>query len=51
MKVILVNGSPHPHGCTYTALSEIPETYYERNVGYSTKKSLSTKFLVEVLVL
>ena len=23
MKVILVNGSPHEHGCTYTALSEI----------------------------
>lgn len=23
MKVILVNGSPHKHGCTYTALSEI----------------------------
>lgn len=23
MKVILVNGSPHQHGCTYTALSEI----------------------------
>lgn len=23
MKVILVNGSPKPHGCTYTALSEV----------------------------
>ncbi|MHB1319360.1 MAG: flavodoxin family protein [Anaerolineae bacterium] len=23
MKVILVNGSPHPHGCTYTALAEV----------------------------
>jgi multimeric flavodoxin WrbA len=23
MRVILVNGSPHPHGCTYTALSEV----------------------------
>ncbi len=23
MKVLLVNGSPHPKGCTYTALSEI----------------------------
>ena len=22
MKVILVNGSPHEHGCTYTALRE-----------------------------
>lgn len=23
MKVILVNGSPHPHGCTFTALEEV----------------------------
>ena len=23
MKVLLVNGSPHPHGCTYTALAEV----------------------------
>lgn len=26
MKVILVNGSPHKKGCTYTALSEISDT-------------------------
>lgn len=26
MKVLLVNGSPHKEGCTYTALSEIAET-------------------------
>lgn len=26
MKVLLVNGSPHQHGCTYTALCEIAET-------------------------
>jgi multimeric flavodoxin WrbA len=26
MKVLLVNGSPHPNGCVYTALSEIAET-------------------------
>ncbi|MBQ8589947.1 MAG: flavodoxin family protein [Firmicutes bacterium] len=23
MKVLMINGSPHPHGCTYTALKEI----------------------------
>lgn len=23
MKVLLLNGSPHPHGCTFTALSEL----------------------------
>jgi multimeric flavodoxin WrbA len=26
MKVILVNGSPHEKGCTYTALSEVART-------------------------
>ncbi len=26
MKVLLVNGSPHPHGCTYTALEEVART-------------------------
>lgn len=25
MNVLLINGSPHPHGCTYTALSEVAE--------------------------
>lgn len=23
MKVLLINGSPHANGCTYTALSEV----------------------------
>jgi multimeric flavodoxin WrbA len=32
MKVILVNGSPHPHGCTYTALSEIAETLKKETI-------------------
>ena len=26
MKVILVNGSPHPQGCTYTALTEVAQS-------------------------
>ena len=30
MKVLLVNGSPHPHGCTYTALREAADEL-ERN--------------------
>ena len=25
MKVLLVNGSPHQRGCTYTALEEVAE--------------------------
>ena len=32
MKVILVNGSPHKNGCTYTALSEIAETLQKEGV-------------------
>ncbi len=27
MKVILVNGSPHEHGCTFTALEEMSKTF------------------------
>lgn len=25
MKVLMINGSPHPKGCTYTALKEIAD--------------------------
>ncbi|MDR1997538.1 MAG: flavodoxin family protein [Candidatus Margulisbacteria bacterium] len=32
MKVILVNGSPHEKGCTYTALNEIARTLNKENV-------------------
>ena len=32
MKVILVNGSPHKFGCTYTALKEIADTLKEENI-------------------
>ena len=32
MKVILVNGSPHKNGCTYTALSEIAETLTKEGI-------------------
>ena len=28
MKVLLVNGSPHKEGCTYTALQEVEQTGY-----------------------
>ena len=29
MKVLLLNGSPHEHGCTYTALSEVEKALNE----------------------
>lgn len=32
MKVLLINGSPHEKGCTYTALTEVANTLHEENV-------------------
>lgn len=32
MKVILINGSPHKHGCTYTALKEVSDTLEKRSI-------------------
>ena len=31
-KVLLMNGSPHENGCTYTALTEIADTLAENGV-------------------
>lgn len=32
MKVLLVNGSPHKNGCTYTALTEVAKTMNEEEI-------------------
>lgn len=32
MKVLLINGSPHEHGCTYTALHEVEKKLNERSI-------------------
>lgn len=32
MKVLLINGSPHQRGCTYTALSEVAKTLQEQGI-------------------
>lgn len=32
MKVLLVNGSPHEKGCTYTALCEVAKALNENGV-------------------
>ena len=32
MKAMLINGSPHEHGCTYTALKEVEKTLNECGV-------------------
>ncbi len=33
MKVLLINGSPHAEGCTYTALTEVASALNEANIG------------------
>lgn len=32
MSVILVNGSAHHHGCTYTSLNEVVKSLYENGI-------------------
>ena len=32
MKVLLINGSPHKAGCTFTALSEVAQTLQKNNI-------------------
>ena len=31
-KVLLLNGSPHPHGCTATALEEMEKTFRQEGI-------------------
>lgn len=33
MKVLLINGSPHEHGCTYTSLKEVADTLEQNGVS------------------
>ncbi|MFA6844258.1 MAG: flavodoxin family protein [Sphaerochaetaceae bacterium] len=33
MKVLLINGSPHEKGCTYTALMEVASSLHEQGIG------------------
>jgi len=33
MKVLLINGSPHAHGCTYTALSEVASVLNDQGIS------------------
>ena len=39
MKVLLINGSPHKEGCTYTALCEVSEAL--------NKDGIDTAFLAD----
>lgn len=41
MKVLLVNGSPHKNGCTYTALCEVSSALNENGMpGYSDSEQI-----------
>lgn len=33
MNVLLINGSPHKEGCTFTALSEVAEALNRRSIA------------------
>ena len=39
MRVLLINGSPHTKGCTYTALCEVEKTL--RKEGIETENNFS----------
>lgn len=45
MKALLINGSPHEHGCTYTALHEVESTLQKHEIEtelfYIGKKAIS----------
>lgn len=34
MKVLMINGSPHEHGCTYTALTEVGKILNKNEIDY-----------------
>ena len=42
MKALLINGSPRPHGCTYTALTELKRTL-GRNMAFMMKSTQLVK--------
>ena len=39
-KIILINGSPNEHGCTYTALKEL-ETTLQKSIEAGRKAGIS----------
>ena len=49
-KVLLINGSPHEHGCTFTALSEVADTLSKNGVEtemlYLGQKGLTSLMLL-----
>lgn len=47
MKVLLVNGSPHEKGCTFTALSEAAKTLQEEGISGSERIRLQAVQVVE----
>ena len=46
MKVLLLNGSPHKEGCTYTALKEIENTVNNLNKNAKDINAINTNFQI-----
>jgi len=44
MKVLLVNGSPHKEGCTYTALSEVAKTLNAEGIDEIKPSQLGDRY-------
>ena len=42
MKVLLINGSPHQYGCTYTALKEVADSLNRNDVATDLSYRRST---------
>ena len=46
MKVLLVNGSPHPAGCTYTALRAVAGALEENGIGRLKREDAAIRRIV-----
>ena len=49
MKVLLVNGSPHKEGCTYTALCEVSKALNENGVETISIKPWNEQLPFEIM--
>ena len=51
MKVLLVNGSPHKNGCTYTALCEVSSALNENGISIRIQVFLILILQIMILIL
>ena len=43
MKILMINGSPHPRGCTYTALHEMERVLRAESCGITNASRYRTR--------